>query len=102
MNRREIEKLAKDAIKQHNARQDYKEYVEFLCWLDTIKTKLACIVEVGVARGGNLWAMQQVAPDPLYIGIDTNISSIEWGPFEPPPPQGWGIPQIFILPMQAC
>jgi len=76
MTDRFIAHITKQAIKERKAHQVYKEYLEFLSWLDSVSEELEYIIELGVDRGGNLWAMQQIAPHVSFIAVDSNIGKL--------------------------
>lgn len=73
MNTREI---AETAITQFGAKQDGEELAEFLAWLRDLRPRPKYILEIGVYRGGSMWAMQQVVPDATFIGIDCSFKRL--------------------------
>jgi len=66
----DLEKVAEIAIREFGAKQDSTELTEFLSWLRELPEPPRYVVEVGVYRGGHLWAMQQALPEAQFIGVD--------------------------------
>ena len=66
----DFDALARKAIEEFRAKQDPDELADFLRWLSKVRPRPEYVVEIGVYRGGNMWAMQQVVPEAGFIGID--------------------------------
>jgi hypothetical protein len=66
----DLEAVADTAIREFGARQDPRELTQFLSWLQELREPPRYVVEVGVYRGGHLWAMQQALPDARFVGVD--------------------------------
>lgn len=77
-----IEAIAAKAIQDFRAAQHLPELIEFLEWLKRLAPAPQYVVEIGVATGGNLWAMQQVFLQGVqFIGVDQSYRRLSDCPF---------------------
>lgn len=68
--------IAQRALQEFRAKQDPNELADFLQWLNELDPQPKYVVEIGVYRGGNLWAMQQAARDATFIAVDLTFKRI--------------------------